>query len=282
MIQIGKFNRLPIVKFREFGAFVSGEPFGEILVPRRFVQPEWRVGDEVELFVYTDSEDRLVATTENPLIQAGGFAVLRVSQCTQVGAFLSCGLSKELLVPFREQHHRLQVGEKVVAYAFVDPKSQRLVATTKIEPFLQTPAAGTYKPKDRVRAIVYQYSELGYKVIVDQQYKGMLFADEVFEEIRYGDKLELFVDQLRPDGKLDLVLYKTGYNKVLDFSVQLWEHLKSSQGFLPFTDRTDPERIYRVFGVSKKTFKKAVGDLYRQHLIVLEEEGIRMAKRTRE
>ena len=276
MIQIGKYNILPIVKFLDFGAFVSGEPFGEILVPRKYVSPEWKVGDEINVFVYTDSEDRLVATTEQPLIQAGGFAILRVSQCTQVGAFLACGLSKDLLVPFREQHHRLQVGEKVVAYAFVDPQSQRLVATTKIEGRLRTVEQGLYKTKDRVKAIVYQKTDLGYKVIVDQKYRGLLYADEVFSDIRYGDKLDAFVEQIRPDGKIDVVLYKTGYNKVVDFSVQLLEYIKSNSGYVPFTDKTDPDRIYRVFGVSKKTFKKAVGDLYKKELVLLEADGIRL------
>ena len=276
MIQIGRYNKLKITRTLDFGVIVEGEPYGEILVPRKYVAPDWKIGDEVCVFVYTDSEDRLVATTEEPLIQAGSFAVLRVKEVTQVGAFLECGLAKDLLVPYREQHHRLQAGEKVVAYAYVDPDTRRLVATTRIEHRLKGAEEGIYRPKDSVQVIVYQRTELGYKVIVDQRHPGMLYANEVFTELHYGDKMRAFVDQVRPDGKLDIVLYKTGYNKVVDFSDQLLECIRSSSGFLPFTDRSDPEDIYRKFGVSKKTFKKAVGDLYKKQLIDLEDGGLRL------
>ena len=278
MIQIGKYNTLKITRTLDFGVIVEGEPYGEILVPRKYVEPEWEIGQEVSVFVYTDSEDRLVATTEQPLIQAGGFAVLRVKQVTKVGAFLECGLAKDLLVPYREQHHRLQAGEKVVAYAYVDPQSRRLVASTKVDGFLSTQGAERYRPKDRVKIIVYQRTDLGYKFIVDQKYKGMVYADEVFSPLGYGDRLSAYVDCVRPDGKLDIVLQKTGYNKVVDFSEHLAEYIRSNGGFIPFTDNTDPERIYRVFGVSKKTFKKAVGDLYRKQWIVIEENGLRWCK----
>lgn len=274
MIQIGKYNKLKITRTLDFGVIVEGEPYGEILVPRKYVAPDWKIGDTVSVFVYTDSEDRLVATTEEPLIQAGSFAVLRVKEVTQVGAFLECGLSKDLLVPYREQHHRLQAGEKVVAYAYVDPDSQRMVATTKVERRLKPVESGIYQAKDSVQIIVYQRTELGYKLIVDQHYPGMLYANEVFSELHYGDKMRAFVEIVRPDGKMDIVLYKTGYNKVVDFSGHLLECIRSNSGFLPYTDRSEPDEIYRKFGVSKKTFKKAVGDLYKKQLIELEEEGI--------
>ncbi len=280
MTRIGRYNKLTITRKLDFGLIADGgEPFGEILIPGRYVQADWKIGDEVNVFVYTDSEDRLVATTEQPLIQAGGFAVLRVKQMTPVGAFLECGLLKDLLVPYREQHHRLQEGEKVVAYAFVDPQTQRMVASTKIEEHLRTEGSDIYRPKDSVQIIVYQRTDLGFKVIVDQQYKGMLYADEVFSDLHYGDKMRAFVDQVRPDGKLDIVLYKTGYNKVVDFSAYLLEYIRSNHGFVPYTDRTDPDVIYKVFGVSKKTFKKAVGDLYKKQWIDLTEDGLKLIKK---
>ena len=279
MIQIGRYNKLKITRTLDFGVIVEGEPYGEILVPRKYVAKDWKVGDEVCVFVYTDSEDRLVATTEEPLIQAGSFAVLRVKEVTKIGAFLECGLTKDLLVPYREQYHRLQAGEKVVAYAYVDPSTQRMVATTKIEHHLKPVESGIYQPKDSVQVIVYQHTELGYKLIVDQHYPGMMYANEVFTELHYGDKMRAFVDQVRPDGKIDIVLYKTGYNKVVDFSDLLLENIRSSNGFLPYTDRSDPEDIYRKFGVSKKTFKKAVGDLYKKRLIELEENGLRLKRK---
>lgn len=278
MIQIGRYNTLKITRKLDFGLIVEGEPYGEILLPRKYADPAWEIGQEVEVFVYTDSEDRLVATTEQPLIQAGGFAVLRVKQVTKVGAFLECGLAKDLLVPYREQHHRLQAGEKVVAYAYVDPQSGRLVASTKVEHFLGTQGSERYRPKDKVRIIVYQRTELGYKVIVDQKYKGMVYADEVFTPLDYGERTSAYVDCVRPDGKLDIVLQKTGYNKVVDFSERLTEYIRSNGGFIPYTDATDPEVIHRVFGVSKKTFKKAVGDLYKRQQIALEEGGLRWCK----
>ena len=278
MVLIGKYNDLKITRTLEFGVIVEGEPFGEILVPRKYVQPEWRVGDVVTVFVYTDSEDRIVATTEQPLIQAGSFAVLRVKQVTQVGAFLECGLAKDLLVPHREQHHRLQAGEKVVAYAYVDDRTQRMVATTKIEKRLASCQRDFYRAKDSVKIIVYQRTELGYKVIVDQKYKGMVYSDEVFEPLDYGERRQAYVEQVRPDGKLDIVLYKTGYNKVVDFTERLEEYIRSNGGFIRFNDSTDPAEIQRVFGVSKKTFKKAVGDLYKRRRIVLREDGLEWKK----
>ena len=274
MIRIGKYNDLKITRTLDFGVIVAGEPFGEILVPRKYVEPGWKVGDTVSVFVYTDSEDRLVATTEQPLIQAGGFATLRVRQLTPVGAFLDCGLAKDLLVPYREQYHRLQVGERVVAYAYVDEKTQRLVATTKVEPHLLPAPADAYRPKERVKIIVYQQTDMGYKVIVEQRYKGMVYANEIFSGLRYGERADAYVEQIRPDGKIDLVMYKTGYAKVVDFSDTLLDRIRSNGGSLPYTDRTDPETIYRVFGVSKKTFKKAVGDLYRKRMVELREEGL--------
>ncbi|MCR5191045.1 MAG: GntR family transcriptional regulator [Bacteroidales bacterium] len=278
MVEIGRYNDLKITRKLDFGMIVDGGGYGEILVPRKYVLPEWHVGDTVTVFVYTDSEARLVATTEHPLIQSGRFAALRVKQITKVGAFLECGLLKDLLMPYREQYHRMQVGERVVVYAYVDEKTRRLVATSKVEQHLLPAPADAYRSKDRVDVLVYQRTELGYKVIVDQKYKGMLYYDEVFAGLRNGDRESAFVEQVRPDGKIDLVLYKTGYAKVVDFSDRLLEFLRSRGGYLPCTDKTDPETIYRMFGVSKKTFKKAVGDLYKKGLVQLEEDGIVLIK----
>lgn len=278
MVLIGKYNKLRINRFVDFGLYVQADPYGEILVPGKYVSTDWKVGDEVELFVYTDSEDRLVATTEQAMIQAGSFATLKVKKLTEIGAFLECGLVKDLLLPFSEQYHRMQNGEKVVVYAYVDPKSQRMVATSKVEKYLSS-KTDFYKPKDMVQALVYQKTDLGYKVIVDQKYKGMLFADEIFADIRYGDKLKAYVEKVREDGKIDLVIYKTGYAKVVDFSEKLLDYIKSNAGYIEFTDKSDPESIYDIFGVSKKTFKKALGDLYKKELVSIEENGIRLKKK---
>jgi predicted RNA-binding protein (virulence factor B family) len=220
-------------------------------------------------------DERLIATTLTPLVQVGEFACLEVNWVNEYGAFLNWGLMKDLFVPFREQKMKMQVGGKYVVYAYIDEESYRIVASAKVDRYLskEMPA---YRPDDEVDILVWQKTELGFKAIVDNKYSGLLYENQVFRPIHTGDKMKAYIGQVRPDGKLDLILQKTGTEHVGDFAGVLLQYIKNHGGSTPFGDKSDATAIYETFGVSKKTFKKAVGDLYKKRLIATGEDGLRL------
>lgn len=275
-IKLGKYNQLEVVKEVDFGVYLNGDEDGEILLPKRYVPEGTKPGDVLNVFIYLDMEERLVATTLQPYVQVGEFACLEVAWVNQFGAFLNWGLMKDLFVPFREQKMKMQKGKRYVAYVHLDEESYRIVASAKVEHFLSTEKPD-YQPGQEVEVLVWQRTELGYKVIVENKFSGMLYHNEIFQPLEVGMRLTAFIKQVRPDGKIDLVLQKAGARKVDDFSEVLWQYIKDNDGFTPLNDKTDAEVIYHTFGVSKKTFKKAVGDLYKKRRIVLEEDGIHLA-----
>lgn len=275
-IKLGKYNQLEVVKEVDFGVYLNGDEDGEILLPKRYVPEGTKPGDVLNVFIYLDMEERLVATTLQPYVQVGEFACLEVAWVNQFGAFLSWGLMKDLFVPFREQKMKMQKGKRYVVYVHLDEESYRIVASAKVEHFLSTEKPD-YQPGQEVEVLVWQRTELGYKVIVENKFSGMLYHNEIFQPLEVGMRLTAFIKQVRPDGKIDLVLQKAGARKVDDFSEVLWQYIKDNDGFTPLNDKTDAEVIYHTFGVSKKTFKKAVGDLYKKRRIVLEEDGIHLA-----
>lgn len=275
-IKLGKYNQLEVVKEVDFGVYLNGDEDGEILLPKRYVPEGTKPGDILNVFIYLDMEERLVATTLQPYVQVGEFACLEVAWVNQFGAFLNWGLMKDLFVPFREQKMKMQKGKRYVVYVHLDEESYRIVASAKIEHFLSTEKPD-YQPGQEVEVLVWQRTELGYKVIVENKFSGMLYHNEIFQPLEVGMRLPAFVKQVRPDGKIDLVLQKAGARKVDDFSEVLWQYIKDNDGFTPLNDKTDAEVIYHTFGVSKKTFKKAVGDLYKKRRIVLKEDGIHLA-----
>lgn len=275
-IKLGKYNQLEVVKEVDFGVYLSGDEDGEILLPKRYVPEGTKPGDVLNVFIYLDMEERLVATTLQPYVQVGEFACLEVAWVNQFGAFLNWGLMKDLFVPFREQKMKMQKGKRYVVYVHLDEESYRIVASAKVEHFLSTEKPD-YQPGQEVEVLVWQRTELGYKVIVENKFSGMLYHNEIFQPLEVGMRLTAFIKQVRPDGKIDLVLQKAGARKVDDFSEVLWQYIKDNDGFTPLNDKTDAEVIYHTFGVSKKTFKKAVGDLYKKRRIVLEEDGIHLA-----
>ena len=275
MAVIGKINMLRVVKQVDFGLYLDGGEHGEILLPKRYVPADCNPGDEVEVFVYLDSEDRIIATTETPLAIVGEFAALRVVSVSSVGAFLDIGLMKDILVPFREQRHDMQVGETHVVYVYLDDKTNRLVASAKLDRFLSnTPP--TFREGEEVDILVCHPTDLGYKAIVNDSYFGVLYKSEVFQPLEIGEQTKAFINKVREDGKIDLILHKPGYEKTDDISKQILDKLKMGGGFIGVTDKTDPEIIYKMFGVSKKTFKKAIGALFRSRKIAIEKEGIRI------
>lgn len=275
-IKLGKYNQLEVVKEVDFGVYLNGDEDGEILLPKRYVPEGAKPGDILNVFIYLDMEERLVATTLQPYVQVGEFACLEVAWVNQFGAFLNWGLMKDLFVPFREQKMKMQKGKRYVVYVHLDEESYRIVASAKIEHFLSTEKPD-YQPGQEVEVLVWQRTELGYKVIVENKFSGMLYHNEIFQPLEVGMRLTAFIKQVRPDGKIDLVLQKAGARKVDDFSEVLWQYIKDNDGFTPLNDKTDAEVIYHTFGVSKKTFKKAVGDLYKKRRIVLKGDGIHLA-----
>ena len=277
MINIGQFNTLTITRFTDHGAYVDGGEVGEILVPKAYVTKSMRPGDTLELFVYLDQSERLVATTEQPLAMVGDFAYLEVAWVNEHGAFLNWGVMKDLFVPFRQQKRTMEVGESYIVFVDIDEETGRLMATAKIDKHLRPAREHYYHRGEEVDLLVWQRTDLGLKVIVDNCHAGLVYNDQLFApEPKTGDRLRGTVVNVRPDGRIDVSLQRLGKSRFRDFAEVLYEELQAApEGFLPFTDKSSSDDISARFGVSKKTFKRAVGTLYREKKIVLEEGGIR-------
>lgn len=274
-IELGKYNTLKVVKKVDFGMYLDGGEEGEILLPSRYVPEECKVDDELKVFLYLDNEERLIATTQEPLVQVGQFACLEVAWVNQYGAFLNWGLMKDLFVPFREQKMKMQVGKKYIIHAHLDDESYRIVASAKVDRYLSKEKA-SYRPGQEVDILIWQKTDLGFKAIIENQYGGLLYDSEIFQPLHTGMRLKAYVKQVREDGKIDLMLQKSGQAKVEDFATVLWTYIREHGGYTPLNDKSPADEIYAAFGVSKKTFKKAVGDLYKKQLVTLEEDGIRI------
>ena len=275
-IELGKFNRLEVVKEVDFGMYLDGGDEGEILLPARYVPEGCQIGDILNVFLYLDNEERLIATTLTPLVQVGEFACLEVAWVNQFGAFLNWGLMKDLFVPFSEQKMKMQVGKKYIVHAHLDDESYRIVASAKVDRYLSKEKA-EYQPGEEVNILIWQKTDLGFKAIIENKFGGLLYDSEIFQPLHTGMVLKAYVKQIREDGKIDLVLQKLGFEKVDDFSKTLLEYIREHDGYTPLNDKSPADDIYAAFGVSKKTFNKAVGDLYKKHLVVLQEDGIWLA-----
>lgn len=276
-IELGKYNVLEIVKTVDFGIYLDGGEAGEILLPTRYVPEEYEIGEFLKVFIYLDNEERVIATTLEPYAQVGDFAFLEVSWVNEYGAFLNWGLMKDLFVPFREQKMKMLVGNSYIVHTHIDEESYRIVASAKIERYLskEMPA---YNENDEVSILIWQKTDLGFKAIVENQFSGLLYEGEIFQNIRTGMTLKAYIKQIREDGKIDLILQKPGFEKIDSFAQTLLDYIKEHNGIIYLTDKSHAEDIYDTFEVSKKTFKKAVGDLYRRRLIKLNEDSIQLAK----
>ena len=276
-IELGKFNQLEVVKEVDFGLYLDGGEEGEILLPTRYVPEGCQVGDMLNVFLYLDIDERLIATTLTPLVQVGQFACLEVAWINQFGAFLNWGLMKDLFVPFSEQKMKMQVGRKYVIHAHLDDESYRIVASAKVERYLSKDIPD-YAPGTEVDILIWQKTDLGFKAIIDNKHSGLLYENEIFCTLETGMQMRAFVKQVREDGKVDLILQKPGFEKIDDFSKTLLDYIKEHGGRIHLNDKSPAEDIYDTFGVSKKTFKKGVGDLYKKRLISLQENGITLAE----
>lgn len=287
-LRLGDYNTLTVTRLAQrdnphstggketFGIFLDGGREGEILMPKKYVPDGTKVGDSVRCFVYLDQEERLIATTETPLAKVGDFACLECTWVNQYGAFLNWGLMKDLFCPFREQKKKMEIGESYIVYIHLDEESYRIVATAKIDKYLASAKSAGLKERQEVDLLVWQKTDLGFKVIVNNLYQGLVYRDQIFQYIHTGDRLKGFVEKVRPDGKLDIILQPTGRRQTLDFADTLLAWIKSHDGFCPFGDKSAPDNIKRTFQVSKKVFKKAVGDLYKRHIITITDRGLQL------
>jgi len=273
MLFIGKYNYLTIERVTSVGMFLSDVEGEEVLLPNQYITDDMQVGDQIKVFVYLDSEDRPVATTQTPKIIRNEFAFLEVKDVSEYGAFLDWGLIKDLFVPFREQPKPMEIGEWHVVFLYLDQKSQRLLASAKIDKFLENERL-TVKEGDEVDLLVWQKTDLGYNVVVNQYHKGLIYANEVFQPLQIGDSLKGYVKKIREENKLDISLQKTGYEVVEPVAKQILEEVNRGKGFLNLSDNSSPDEIYNKLKISKKVFKKAIGGLYKQGIIRITDDGI--------
>jgi predicted RNA-binding protein (virulence factor B family) len=281
MLEIGQYNRLQVIKEVDFGYYLDSgdEQWGEILLPFGSAPKACEIYDWLEVFIYFDSEDRIIATTRRPHAVVGEFNLLRVASVEPVGAFLDWGLQKDLLVPFGEQKVRLKAGRSYIVRVFRDDTSGRIVASTRLDKFLGK-EPGDYRPGQAVELLITRETELGHKAIINSSHWGFLFRNEVFRKLRVGQKLKGYIKQARDDGKIDLTLAATGYEKVGGIAETILRQLAQRNGFLPITAKTSAQEISSLFGVSKKNFKMAIGALYKKRLVTIEADGIRLVKPT--
>lgn len=278
MVRIGKYNTLKVVKNVDFGAYLDGGDGLEILLPAKYIELPLQPGDEIEVFVYRDSEERLVATTEHPYAQVGEFAYLQVSAVNRVGAFLDWGLTKQLLVPFSEQKNRLREGMVCLVYVYLDDATKRIVASAKIDKFLGN-RYPDYKIGDKVSALIYKHTDLGYKAIVDNHFHGMIYENELYEPLVLEEKITAYVKNVRDDGKIDLLVNGGNDGRIEGLAQKIRSRLANEPGgFMPLADSSSPESIRETFHCSKKDFKKAIGSLYKSKVITITPGGIKLVK----
>lgn len=279
MIRLGDYNTLKILRRAEQGFYLEGDETGDILLPNRYITRGMHIGDEVEVFIYLDQEERPIATTETPYAKVGEFACLEVAWTNQYGAFLKWGLMKDLFCPFREQKQRMEIGRRYIVYVKIDDESYRLMATAKVDKLIETPSAddlSQLQHGQEVDCLVWQKTDLGFKTIINNRFQGQLYDNQIFRPLHGGDRLTAYVDHVRQDGKIDLTLQPTGRQQTLDFAEVLLRYLYENNGYCELDDHSPSELIADRFKVSKKVFKKAIGDLYRRRLITIENDGLHL------
>ena len=277
MAQIGRINKLTIKRTRDYGVHLDGGESGDILLPISEVPEGCQAGDEVVVFVYQDKRERLRATTKKPKATVGQFARLWVKANASSGTYLDWGLQKDLFVPKSEQLVKMEKGRSYGVFVFLDPKTNRITASAKLDKFLSGEPLN-YKEGEEVDLIIYDQTDLGYKALVNHAHGGMVYKNEVFQKLHIGQQLQGFIKKIREDHKIDLSLQRSGYQGVDDISRTMLKTIKDHGGRIAVTDKSPPEEIYALFGVSKKIFKKAIGALYKKRLITIDPKGIRLAR----
>lgn len=274
-MHIGQLNTLTITKKVDFGVYLDGGEYGEILLPKKWVPKGTEAQDKIEVFIYFDSDDRLIATTMKPYASLHTFAVLKVAEVNQVGAFLNWGLEKDLLVPRAEQHRPMESNKRYLVYIKQDHEG-RLVGSSKVDRYLDK-SKSQFKPGEAVDLLVAQTTELGTKVIINHTHWGLVYAQDIFKALAYGEKTRGYIKMIRADGKIDVVLRKVGGDSVRELAEHILSELNKKGGFLPLNDKSSPEAIKQAFGESKKVFKNALGYLYKQKRITFTGNGIKLS-----
>ncbi|MBT3725738.1 MAG: GntR family transcriptional regulator [Gammaproteobacteria bacterium] len=275
MITIGQSYSLEVIKTVDFGFYLDAEELGEVLLPKRHAPDEISVGDCIDVFLYLDSEDRPVATTQKPKAKVEEFAYLKVLAITEIGAFLDWGLDKDLLVPFAEQHRNMEVDHSYLVYLYLDQRDGRIVASSKIDKFLDDDKPHNFRPQQQVDLIIANTTDLGFKAIINNSHWGVLYKNDVFQRLSFGQSKKGFIKKVREDGKIDLSL-QGGQETRDKYAKIILQYLNKQNGFAPVHDKSDPQLISRLFGMSKKAFKKAIGGLYKQRIISIDKDGIRL------
>ncbi len=277
MLKLGEYNMLEVVRERDQGVYLCDEEGNDVLLPNKYVPEEFKIRDVLKVFVYLDSSERIVATTLEPYVTVNSFAYLKCTSVSEIGAFLDWGLEKDLFVPFKEQSSKMRVGSWYLIYAYLDEKTDRLVASSKTNAFLDNSLV-LLSSYDEVDLIASHASPQGWNMIVNQKHLGLVYADEIFQKLTPGDQLKGYVKKVRPDGKIDLTLQKHGFRGIEPNAAQILKELEANGGFIDLNDKSDPEDIKEVFQLSKKSFKKAIGTLYKARKITIEKDGIRLVE----
>lgn len=270
---VGQYQKLEVIKFLDFGLYLAAGK-EEILLPVKQIPENTQIGDFLEVFIYRDSEDRLIATTHKPLATADSFACLRVTDTTSYGVFLDWGLEKDLFMPFSEQNKKLVAGRSYLVWIYVDEKTDRVICSARLDKFLSKELPQELEEGQEVDLLIWEFTELGIKAVINSTYSGVIYHNDVFSPLHVGDQLKGYIKKIREDGKIDISLRKKGYAEIIDAKDELLDILIKNKGFLPLIDNSSPQEIYEKVNMSKKTFKKAVGGLLKQGLIRLTPDGI--------
>jgi uncharacterized protein len=274
MVKVGEYNTLRVVKEVDFGMYLDGKP-DEILLPKRYVPAYLKPDDEISVFIYHDNEGRLIATTDKPVATVGEIAMMEVADVNPSGAFLKWGIMKDVFVPISMQEKKMHPGQKRLVRLFIDERTGRVTATEKIDKYLSNYEL-TVKEHDPVDLVVYQKTDIGYKVIINSKHMGLIHFNEVFKEYEIGDKLKGFIKKIRTDNKIDVVPGAKGYTKVSGEEEKILSLLENNSGYLPYNDKSSPEDIYAYFGMSKKTFKMTLGALYKKRKVSFTKTGTKL------
>jgi predicted RNA-binding protein (virulence factor B family) len=273
LAKIGRFNLLEVIKFEPQGAYLQGGWLGEILLPKRYVPEDCEIGDPINVFVYLDSKDRFIATTQKPKAQVNEVAFLKVKDINNIGAFLDWGLPKDLLVPFNQQQSAMEADQSYLVYLYTDEETHRIAASSKLNKFIER-LPTDYKQGQKVELVISDTTDLGYSAVINNKYWGLLFYSDVVRPLKVGQKVNGFIKQVRKDGKVDLSLHAPGFSKIENLADKIMDQLAKNDGYLALSDKSKPEEIAEAFSISKKAFKTAIGTLYKQRKIRIEKEGI--------
>jgi uncharacterized protein len=277
-LQIGKINKMEILFEKEHGLYLEGKNYGNILLPNKYVPAGCRIGDMLEVFIYKDSEDRLIATTEKPFAMVGDFAFLKVVSSNNYGAFLDWGLPKDLMVPFREQKGRMFEEKSYVVKLYLDDITERIVASSKLNKFIEEYSSGLEEGQE-VDLLIYAKASFGYNAIINNKYSGVIYKNEIFQKLSIGRRITGYIKTIREDDKIDLTLNKTGQDKFDDLSTHIINYLETHNGVMEITGKSSPEIIEDTFCTSKRNFKVAIGNLYKKRIIQIEDDRIILVKK---